>query len=113
MTLPVAFRRVLDHWLLTDVADCVKLTPSDVTLVPSVGPAALDRLRLFLAHRGLALKGDHSASTWLTHWELPGETEPPPYTLCPFTIIQDTNETYPYTFEGLCNREFQRDTREL
>lgn len=108
MTLPAKLRRVADFYGLVDVRDWQSLTAADVLVIPDVGPKALDRLRLYLAHRGLHLQHDNPADYWLEHLSGPGEGDDQPTErrgVCPFTVLIDTNETFPFTFQSIVDAD--------
>jgi hypothetical protein len=108
MTLPAKLRRVFDYYGLVDVRDWSSLTAADVLIVPDIGPKTLDKVRLYLAHRGLNLRHDNPASYWLEHLDVPAAGNDEPIErrgTCPFTVIIDTNETFPFTFESIVDSE--------
>ncbi len=108
MTLPAKLRKVSDFYSLVDVRDWQSLTAADVLAIPDVGRKSLDKLRLYLAHRGLHLQHDNSADYWLEHLGGPADGDDQPEArsgTCPFTIIIDTNETFPFTFESIVDAE--------
>lgn len=108
MTLPAKLRKVSDFYGLVDVRDWQSLTAADVLVIPDVGPKSLDRLRLYLAHRGLHLHRDNPAEYWLEHLAGPANGDDQPIErrgTCPFTIIIDTNETFPFTFGSIVDAD--------
>lgn len=111
MTLPAKLRRVFEFYGLVDVRDWSSLTAADVLIVPDVGPKTLDRLRLYLAHRGLNLSRDNPADYWLEHLSGPAEGDDQPtlrQSPCPFTVVVDSNETFPFTFESIVDSDGKR-----
>ena len=108
MTLPAKLRRVADYYGIVDVRDWSSLTAADVLVIPDVGPKSLDRLRLYLAHRGLNLSLDNPAPYWIEHLGGPADSDDQPTPrggVCPFTIIIDSNETFPFTFEAIVDSD--------
>lgn len=102
MSLPAKLRKVSEFYGLVDVRDWQSLTAADVLVIPDVGAKTLDKLRLYLAHKNLSLSKDHSPEYWITHLSglADGDDQPiEKHGICPFTILIDSNETFPWTFE--------------
>lgn len=110
MTLPANLRKVQQFYGLVETQDWCSLTAADVLIVPGVGQRALDRLRLYLGHRGLNLSLDNGPEYWLKHLEQIADGNDQPVErrgACPFTILVDTNETFPFTFESIVDADGQ------
>jgi len=108
MSLPAKLHKVAEFYGLVDVRDWQSLTASDVLVIPGVGPKQLDKLRLYLAHRGLHLQHDNEPDYWIEHLSGPADGDDKPVDrsgICPFTVIIDTNETFPFTFESIVDAE--------
>lgn len=108
MSLPTKLRKVSEFYGLVDVHDWQSLTATDVLVIPGVGAKSLQWLRLYLAHRGLHLSRDNPANYWLEHLDGPADGDDRPTDrggACPFTIIIDTNETFPFTFESIIDAD--------
>lgn len=105
MVLDSRIRRVRDYYGIHTLNDWRKLSPADVTFVDGVGQATLDHIRLYLAARGMTLKGDHTPE----HWEreigrakiVQEVADDETHEVCQFTIIVDVNETLPYRFDSI------------
>lgn len=103
MTLPAKFRKIQKWFGLSELRDWSALTPSDVLLVPTIGPATLDKVRVYLAYRNLSLRQDQSADYWLEKLDL--QTGDAEEAGCPFTILVDVNETYPFSFNSIVDAD--------
>jgi|GEM_PF-887864 hypothetical protein len=104
-----------DHFGITLPEDWQAVTPAWILSQDGVGQVTLDYLRLLLAARGLTLKGDRTPEYWQAHLkdarishtlsneellkEL-GEDGGDRGVVNPFTIIIDTAEQFPFTFQG-------------
>jgi len=105
------FIRLTSLFRITEPQSWCRISAADVLAVPDCGKVALNKLRLYLAHRGLSLRGDNPPAYWL---ETLGQVQPdglhadgfPPYGVCPFTIVIDTNETFPFTFDQIGDRDW-------
>lgn len=100
------FRSVASLFRITDDRSWSRVSAADILAVPGVGKSWLNQLRLYLAHRGVNLRGDNPASYWLDNLGGPkrddlGEVRG----VCPFTVVIDTNETFPFSFDGITDRE--------
>ena len=105
MALPKKFLDIQSYWRLSAQKDWESITPGDVLLVQGVGQRTLDRLRLYLAHRGTSLQHDNPPEYWLEHFDVPPDDESPVLNPCPFTILVDVNETYPWKFDSLTDSQ--------
>lgn len=89
---------------ITAPSDWSRLSAADVLAVPNSGKATLNKLRLYLAHRGISLRGDNPPAYWLTNL-VPGDNTDSVTGTCPFTIVIDINETYPFPFDQIFDRD--------
>jgi len=104
-----------DHFGITHPEDWQAVTPAWILSQDGVGQVTLDYLRLLLAARGLTLKGDRTPEYWQAHLkdtrishtlsneellaEL-GQDGGDRGVANPFTILIDTAEQHPFTFQG-------------
>lgn len=99
-------RRLHSLFRITTPESWARISAADVLAVPDCGKVALNKLRLYLAHRGVSLRGDNPPAYWL---EMLGKPRPDDLQqcvgVCPFTIVIDTNETYPFPFDSIYDRE--------
>ncbi len=89
---------------ITEPQSWSRVSAADVLAVPDCGKVALNKLRLYLAHRGISLRGDNPPSYWLETLSKQAD-ESQPVGACPFTIVIDTNETFPFTFDSIADRD--------
>jgi hypothetical protein len=98
-------QRLKDHFGITRPDDWCAVDPSWITVHPGVGPATLNMIRIWLAARGLTLRGDRTAEYWQANLDAAkigqsmGDDDVSPVT--PFTILIDSAETIPYQFLGI------------
>lgn len=79
---------------------------SDVLAIPGVGKVTLNKLRLFLAHREISLRGDNPPAYWLETLGKPAGVDGNQVTgVCPFTVVIDHNETFPFAFDSIEDRD--------
>lgn len=100
-----------DHFGITHPEDWQAVKPEWILLQDGCGPVTLDYLRLLLAARGLTLKNDRTPEHWQAHLKdvrishtLGNEEislDVDRGVICPFTIIVDTAEQFPFTFQGI------------
>lgn len=96
---------------ITDATGWSKIRPEWILAVPNVGEATLNHLRLYLANLGITLMNDGTPAKWQS---LLGRTrfgnmqvsDADDSETCPFTIVIDTREQLPFTFQG-----FRRDAK--
>lgn len=86
-----------DHWR--------RISAADVLSVDKCGKKFLNQLRLYLAHRGISLRGDNPPAYWLDVLDRPSDDENQVIGVCPFTVVIDTNETFPFPFDAIQDRE--------
>jgi len=96
--------RLISLFRITEPQSWSRVSSADILAVPDVGKATLNKLRLHLAHQGISLRGDNPPSYWLNTLERKAE-ESRPVGVCPFTVVIDTNETYPFTFDSIYDSE--------
>lgn len=97
-------RRLHSLFRITEPQSWSQISAADVLAVPGVGKKSLNELRLYLAHRGISLKGDNPPAYWIE--TLKSETgDPPQFGVCPFTVVRDTNEGHPFDFDQICDSE--------
>lgn len=103
------FTRLTSLFRITSPESWARISAADVLAVPDVGKVALNKLRLYLAHRGVSLRGDNPPAYWL---ETLGKPKPDDLSqcvgVCPFTVVIDTNETYPFPFDSIFDRDDNR-----
>jgi len=89
---------------LDDIERWRTIRASDVLAIPGCGKSMLNKLRLYLAHRGVNLRDDNPPAYWLEALT-PKPDDSEPSGSCPFTVIVDHNETFPFTFEGITDSD--------
>lgn len=100
------FSRLTSLFRITEPQSWSRISAADVLAVPDVGKSTLNKLRLYLAHQGVSLRGDNPPDYWLKILGKPcEESTSGPVGACPFTIVIDTNETYPFPFDSIYDRE--------
>ena len=99
-----------DHFGITHPEDWQAVRPEWIIARDGIGDATLNYLRLLLAARGLTLKNDRTPEYWqanlkdvrishtLGNEEIAGEVDRG--VLAPFTILVDTAEQHPFTFQN-------------
>lgn len=92
---------------ITEPQSWGRISAADVLSVPDCGKGTLNKLRLYLAHRGIALRGDNPPAYWLETLGTLGKSadDSQPVGACPFTIVIDTNETYQFPFDSIQDRD--------
>lgn len=106
-TKTVTYRRVVERFRIKSESDFRAIRAAEILSVECVGKAWLNKLRVFLAHQGIALKDDNPPAYWLTVlWRRSTANDETHTTgVCPFTIVIDVNETLPFRFDSLQDRE--------
>ena len=97
------------HFGIFQPADWQSVEPSWILAIDGVGPATLEHLRLYLSFRDLTLKGDRTAEYWRAHLshvkigQTLGDDEEGEDrgVLFPYTILIDSAEQSPYTFQNM------------
>lgn len=98
------FTKLHSLFRITEPASWARISAADVLAVPDVGKVALNKLRLHLARHGVSLKGDNPPAYWIETLSRPAD-ESSPVGACPFTIVIDSNETFPFPFDSIHDRE--------
>jgi hypothetical protein len=106
-TKTAIYRRIIERFRIRSESDFRAIRAAEILSVEGVGKAWLNKLRLHLAHQGIALKDDNPPAYWLK--VLAGSDDAPAAEyaagVCPFTIVVDVNETLPFRFDSLQDRE--------
>lgn len=93
------------HFGITEPSQWCEIRPEWVKQVNNVGPRTLDLLRLYLAARGLTLKDDATVEFWQANLQtasIGGQVAlVDNSTVEEFTILIDSQEKHPWTFQGL------------
>jgi hypothetical protein len=88
----------LERWRLVRATDILNL--------PGCGKSTLNKLRLYLAHRGISLRDDNPPQYWLDALgTAESRAEAEAQGVCPFTIVIDHNETFPFAFDSIRDRD--------
>lgn len=95
-------RRLHSLFRITEPQSWGRVSSADILAVPGVGKKALNELRLYLAHRGLNLRGDNPPAYWIEMLSGKGG-DAPNFGVCPFTVVRDTNEGNPFEFDQITN----------
>jgi len=105
MVLDSKLKELRDNFGILDPEDWQEIEPGWITAVPGIGPQTLNHLRLMLASRGFTLKGDETPAYWQQRLGARrgasqlAETDRE--AISEFTILVDTGEQHPFTFQGL------------
>lgn len=99
------FKKLRLHFGIQAPADWSAVDPAWILAQDGIGPVTLDHLRLYLAARDLTLKNDRTPEYWkehLSHVRI-GQTlgEEDTARMCPFTILIDSAEQSPFSFQGI------------
>lgn len=97
-------QNIIAKWKIVDADSWTTISAADVLSVRGAGDSTLNKIRLYLAHRGLSLYKDNPPSYWLEILSQKPEPDSLTYSSCPFTVIVDTNETYPFEFDWVVDR---------
>ncbi|MCP4507986.1 MAG: hypothetical protein GY826_16580, partial [Fuerstiella sp.] len=104
----VVHKRVTDHYRISTIEDWRLIRAADVLRVQGVGKGYLNKLRLWLAHKSINLRDDNTPAYWLEvltkRVKCTGK-EPHSFGVCPFTIIVDSNETFPFMFTSMTDSD--------
>lgn len=98
-------QRLVSLFRISEPVSWCRVSSADILSVPGIGKSTVNKLRLYLAHRGLTLKGDNPPDYWIRTLESSGTDGEPVPGVIPFTIVIDTNETYPFPFDQIHDRE--------
>ena len=100
------FARLHSLFRITETQSWSRISAADVLAVPDCGKTALNKLRLYLAHQGVSLKGDNKPSYWLEVLSKKNEDGIEQCVgVCPFQIVIDSNETFPFPFDSIRDRD--------
>lgn len=94
------------HFGIKKLEDWQEVLPASILSVDGVGPQTLNQIRLHLAGKGLTLRDDETPAYWQSHLfesrigtvQLSDEDRS---AVCPFTILVDSQEKHPFTFQGI------------
>jgi len=99
-------RRVFERFAIRDLTDFRRIRAVEILSVEGVGKSFLNKLRLHLAHQGISLRDDNPPAYWIATLEtVPDDGECVGIGVCPFTIAVDVNETLPFRFDALTDRD--------
>lgn len=98
-----------NHFGIFQDADWQEVEPAWILGIDGIGPVTLDYIRLLLANRGLTLKNDRTPEYWqanlsrarIMHTLGDDEEGEDRADICPFTILVDSQEQHPFTFQGI------------
>lgn len=97
------------HFGITDPSQWSEIRPEWIKQVHNVGPRTLDLIRLYLAARGLTLKDDATPEFWQANLQsatIGGQVAITDKAITEeFTILIDSQEKHPWTFQGLGTKE--------
>lgn len=100
----ITCRRVFERFQIRDLTDFRRIRAVEILSVDGVGKSFLNKLRLHLAHQGISLRDDNPPAYWIATLEAaPDDGEC--VGVCPFTIAVDVNETLPFRFDSLTDRD--------
>ena len=100
----ITCRRVFERFQIRDLTDFRRIRAVEILAVEGVGKSFLNKLRRHLAHQGINLRDDNPPAYWIATLETApdgGECAG----VCPFTIAVDVNETLPFRFDALTDRD--------
>ena len=99
-----------EHFGIITPEDWQDVRPEWILGLDGIGPVTLEHIRLYLAARNLALKDDNTPEYWREHLSRVkighqmGDEDSAggdAAIICPFTVMIDSAETLPFTFQGL------------
>lgn len=98
---------------IQSVRDWSRVSPAQVLATPDIGEATLNHLRLHLATHGITLANDQTPAFWQSHLyetklgtlQVSNEDRS---VVCPFTVIVDAQEKYPFEFNGITTDKDKR-----
>jgi hypothetical protein len=97
-------KRLHSLFRISEPQSWCRISSADVLAVPGVGKKVLNELRLYLAHRGLNLRGDNPPAYWIETLTGRGG-DAPEFGVCPFTVVRDSNEGNPFEFDQITNSD--------
>ena len=93
-----------EHFGIVRPEDWTEIRPEWILQLHGCGPSVLDHLRLYLAARGLTLRDDQTPNYWMRNADdslIGGRiASTDRKRVEAFTILVDTAEKYPFTFQG-------------
>ena len=97
------------HFGIFDITDWQSVRPEWILAQDGIGDATLNYIRVLLANRNLTLQGDRTPEYWRQHLDSArishtmGDDEEGQdrADVCPFTVLIDTQEQHPFTFQGM------------
>lgn len=111
MVLDAKIAAVKNYYGIAFPADWQAITTEQVLKLDGIGPSTLEHIRIYLAMQGLTLKNDQTPEYWKQHigkakiGHVMGHEDIEPDCdrgiIAPFTILIDTAEQEPFTFDGL------------
>lgn len=104
MVLDKNIQAAANHFGITCPEDWQQVPVGWLRQIKGVGPSTIDHLRIYLAARGLTLKDDATPAFWqenLSAAKIGTQISPTDRAVSlPFTILVDTREQHPFTFQG-------------
>ena len=98
-------RRVFERFQIRDLTDFRRIRAVEILDVEGVGKVFLQKLRLHLAHNGVSLRDDNPPAYWIACAAQQVDEESGVCGVCPFTVAIDVNETLPFAFQTLLDRD--------
>lgn len=109
MALDHLIEKARQQFKIVEVEDWCHVRPEWILQVDGCGQATLDHIRLYLAARGLTLRDDQTPWYWQAHLEsarMGGQISDGDLARVEtFTILIDTQEKHPFTFQGFKDGE--------
>lgn len=120
MVLDSRIQKVKDHFGIFDVTDWSGVRPQWILSLPDVGQVTLDHIRLYLSSRNLTLLDDRTPEYWhkhlsdarICHTMGDAEEGSDHADVCEFTVLVDTLEQAPFTFQGI-TQDADKENRPL
>lgn len=104
MVLDKKIQEAAEQFGVTTPEDWQQVSVAWLRQIPGVGPSTIDHLRIYLAARGLTLKDDATPDYWQKNLSAAriGTTiaTTDRAVSLPFTILVDSREQHPFTFQG-------------
>lgn len=105
MALDHQIKLAAEHFGVKSPEDWQRIRPDWIRQIHGCGPATVDHLRIYLAARGLTLANDQTPLYWQEHLSavrIGGQvSESDRAVTVPFTVLIDTQEKQPFTFQGI------------
>lgn len=107
MVLDQKIQKVKEYFGVSDLTQWNTVRPEWITAIDGIGQATLDQIRLHLAARGQTLLNDRTPEYWkaklgtVRSGQVMADAELS--IVNPFTIIVDTMEQLPFTFQGIAS----------